>query len=402
MAQEALTGIRVLELTTGAAGPTVGRTLREFGAEVIRVESRERMDGHRGQDPEKWNQRPDFIKLHRGKKSLTINMRTKRGQELVQGLAKHCDVVVENYAMGVLERWGLDYDSLKKLREDIILVRVKGLGSTGPHANDVTWGPNVGNIMGSTYLWNYPESDASTGEARSQHPDFMGGVTAAYAVVLGLMYRAQTGKGQMIDSAQVEVGASLLGPRYLEYSVNHQAPQPRGNYSVVAAPYGAFRCKGEDRWCIIGVYSDEEWQALCGVMDRPEWNNGSTFATHLGRVHQKNELDQEIEAWTRVRDPYEVMETLQQAGVMAAVVQDVEDQFTRDKQYAATGFLTEVVEPEIGPLLAEGMPIRMSVTPPKVQGHSPLAGEHTEELARSLLGLSDEQMKALEEERVLY
>lgn len=402
MATFPLAGIRVLELTTGAAGPTAGRTLGEFGADVIRIESRKRLDNHRGQDPKRWNQRPDFIKLNRGKRSLTIDLGNEKGRALVRALVPKCDVVIENYALGVLERWGLDYPHLKQLRDDIILVRVKGLGSTGPHATDVTWGPNVGNIMGSTYLWNYPDAHVPTGEARSQHPDFMGGVTAAYAVVLALLERSRTGKGQWIDIAQLEVGASLLGPRYLEYSVNGRAPQPVGNASVVAAPYGAYRCRGEDRWCVIGVYTQGEWERLCRVLGYPEWACEGKFATHLGRVRHKTALDRCLEEWTRERDPYEVMETLQAAGVMAAVVQDVEDQFKHDKQYAARDFLTKVVEPEIGELVCEGIAVHLSETPGRVRGPAPRVGEHTHEVLHELLDLSDKEIQALEAEGVLY
>ena len=396
-----LEGVRVLELTTGAAGPTVGRVLGEFGAEVVRIESRLRADGHRGQKQELWNKRPDFIKLHRGKKSFTVNMNTAKGRELVAELARKSDVLVENFGLGVLEKWGLDYPRLKEINPAIILVRVKGLGSTGPHASDLTWGPNVGNIMGSTHLWNYPGSPVSTAEARTQHPDFMGGVTAAYAVVLALMRRAETGVGQWIDSAQVEIGASLLGPRYLEYTVNGHDPVPQGNTSVVAAPYGAYRCKGDDRWCVIGVYTQEEWAALCTLLGQPDWAREGTFATHLDRVRHRGELDRWVEAWTRDREPHQVMESLQAVGVMAAAVQDVADQFHRDPQYAARGFLTVLREPEAGEVATEGIPVRLSETPGSVRGPAPLMGEHTEEVARELLGLSPREISALEEEGVL-
>lgn len=401
MAKLPLEGVRVLELTTGAAGPTVGRVLGEFGAEVVRVESRLRADGHRGQKPELWNKRPDFIKLHRGKQSFTVNMNTAKGRELVKELARKCDVLVENYGLGVLEKWGMDWRKLKEINPAMVLVRVKGLGATGPHAADLTWGPNVGNVMGSTYLWNYPDSPVPTAEARTQHPDFMGGVTAAYAVVLALMRRKKTGTGQWIDSAQVEIGASLLGPRYLEYSVNGRDPAPSGNSSVVAAPYGAYRCKGDDRWCVLGVYTQEEWERFCALLGQPDWARSGEFATHLGRVRHKAELDRWVEAWTGQRDPHEAMETLQGIGVMAAAVQDVADQFERDVQYAARGFLTSVREPEAGEVATEGVPVRLSETPGKVRGPAPLMGQHTHEVARELLGLSTEEIKALEDEGVL-
>jgi len=396
-----LEGIRVVELTTGAAGPTCGRVLCEFGAEVIRVETRTRSDGHRGEDPKKWNKKPDFAKLHRGKKSFTVNMKMEKGCGLVKDLVKISDVLIENYGLGVLERWGLDYPQLKELNPSCILVRIKGLGSTGPHAADLTWGPNLGNIMGSTYLWNRPGATTATAEPRTQHPDFMGGVTGAFAVVLALMHRKKTGRGQWIDNAQLEIGASLLGPRYLEYSVNGREPEPEGNRSFVAAPYGAYPCKGDDRWCVIAVYTQDEWERLSRLLEDSGLNPNGKFATHLERIRHRDELDRWIQTWTSQLDPYQVMEKLQGIGICAAVVQDVEDQFKRDAQYAQRGFFVKLNEPEGGEMVTEGIPVRLSKTPGKVRGPAPLMGEHTYEVASKLLGLSDDKIKALEEEGVL-
>ena len=396
-----LEGIRVVELTTGAAGPTCGRVLGEFGAEVIRVETRTRSDGHRGEDPKKWNKKPDFAKLHRGKKSCTVNMKMDKGRDLVKELVKISDVLIENYGLGVLERWGLDYPQLKELNPRCILVRVKGLGSTGPHAADLTWGPNLGNIMGSTYLWNRPGATTATAEPRTQHPDFMGGVTGAFAVVLALMHRKKTGRGQWIDNAQLEIGASLLGPRYLEYSVTGREPEPEGNRSFVAAPYGAYPCKGNDRWCVIAVYTQDEWERLSRLLEDSGLDHNGKFTTHLERIRHRDELDRWIQTWTSQLDPYQVMEKLQGIGICAAVVQDVEDQFKRDAQYAQRGFFVKLNEPEGGEMVTEGIPVRLSKTPGKVRGPAPLMGEHTYEVASKLLGLSDDKIKALEEEGVL-
>jgi len=396
-----LEGIRVVELTTGAAGPTCGRVLGEFGAEVIRVETRTRSDGHRGEDPKKWNKKPDFAKLHRGKKSFTVNMKMDKGRDLVKELVKISDVLIENYGLGVLERWGLDYPQLKELNPRCILVRVKGLGSTGPHAADLTWGPNVGNVMGSTYLWNYPGATTATSEPRSQHPDFMGGVTGAFGVILALMHRKKTGHGQWIDNAQVEIGASLLGPRYLEYSVNGREPQPEGNQSLVAAPYGAYPCKGNDRWCVIAVYTQDEWERFSRLLAEAGLDHNGKFTTHLERIRHREELDRWVQGWTSQLDPYEVMEKLQGIEICAAVVQDVEDQFKRDVQYTARGFFVKLNEPEGGEMVTEGLPLRLSKTPGKVRGPAPLMGEHTYEVASKLLGLSDDKIKALEAEGVL-
>jgi benzylsuccinate CoA-transferase BbsF subunit len=402
MSKFPLEGIRVVELTTGAAGPTVARVLCEFGAEVIRCETRLRGDGHRGEDPKLWNKKPDFMKLQRGKKSFTVNMQTPRGRELVKELLKKSDVLVENFGLGILEKWGLDWPQLREINPRIILIRVKGMGCTGPHAADLTYGPNVGNTMGTTYLWNYADATTATAEPRTQHPDFMGGVTGAFAVVLALIQRKKSGFGQWIDSAQQEIGASLLGPKYLEYTVNKREPRPEGNRSLIAAPYGPYQCKGDDRWCVIAIYAEDEWQRFARLLEKSGLRADAKFATHLQRVRNKEELDKWVTSWTLQQDAYEVMETLQSIGVCAAVVQDVEDQFKRDKQYAATGFLVNLTEPEAGDMVTENVPVRLSATPGKVRGVAPLMGEHTHEIARDLLGLSDAEIKKLDEEKVFY
>jgi benzylsuccinate CoA-transferase BbsF subunit len=402
MSKFPLEGIRVIELTTGAAGPTVARVLCEFGAEVIRCETRLRGDGHRGEDPKLWNKKPDFMKLQRGKKSFTVNMQTPRGRELVKDLVKKSDVLVENFGLGILEKWGLDWPQLREINPRMILIRVKGMGCTGPHAADLTYGPNVGNTMATTYLWNYPGATTATAEPRTQHPDFMGGVTGAFAVVLALIQRKKSGFGQWIDSAQQEIGASLLGPKYLEYTVNKREPKPEGNRSLIAAPYGPYQCSGEDRWCVIAIYHDDEWERFVRLLEKSGLKRDPKFATHLQRVRHKDDLDKWVTSWTRQHDPYEVMEMLQGIGVCAAVVQDVEDQFKRDKQYAATGYLVNLTEPEAGDVVTENVPLRLSETPGKVRGVAPLMGEHTHEIAKNLLGLSDTEIKKLDEEKVLY
>jgi crotonobetainyl-CoA:carnitine CoA-transferase CaiB-like acyl-CoA transferase len=309
---------------------------------------------------------------------------------------------VENFGLGILEKWGLDWPQLREINPRIILIRVKGMGCTGPHAADLTYGPNVGNTMGTTYLWNYPDATTATAEPRTQHPDFMGGVTGAFAVVLALIQRKKSGFGQWIDSAQQEIGASLLGPKYLEYTVNKREPRPEGNRSLIAAPYGPYQCKGDDRWCVIAIYADDEWQRFARLLEKSGLRADAKFATHLQRVRNKEELDKWVTSWTLQQDAYEVMETLQSIGVCAAVVQDVEDQFKRDKQYAATGFLVNLTEPEAGDMVTENVPVRLSATPGKVRGVAPLMGEHTHEIARDLLGLSDAEIKKLDEEKVFY
>ena len=194
----------------------------------------------------------------------------------------------------------------------------------------------------------------------------------------------------------------MLGPKYLEYTVNKREPKPEGNRSLIAAPYGPYQCKGDDRWCVIAVYTEDEWQRFASLLEKSGAKRDPKFATHLERVRHKEDLDRWVTSWTLERDPYDVMETLQKIGIGAAVVQDVEDQFKHDNQYAATGYLVRLNEPEAGEVVTENVPVRLSETPGKVRGVAPLMGEHTYEIARNLLGLTDNELKKLDEEKVLY
>jgi benzylsuccinate CoA-transferase BbsF subunit len=402
VATPALEGIRVVELCTGAAGPTVAKCLGEYGAEVLRIESSRRPDTHRGGfNRARWNKSPSFVKLHRNKKSVRINVSTPRGKQLLEDLISVSDVVVENFSLGVLERWGLGYERLQELKPDIILVSLKGLGNTGPFAHHVTWGPNLMCLFGMTYLWNHPDGRFPTVEARTQHPDFMSGVAGAAAVMAALLSRQKTGRGQYIDGAQIEAGAYLLGPAYLDYVVNGRVPKPVGNRRAGMAPHGAYPCAGDDKWCVIAVESEAEWEQLRAAMGEPDWTRDPRFATPESREQHADELDQHVAEWTGGKTPQEVRDILQAAGVAAAPVQDVEDMLERDPQAQARGQYVELNEPEMGPVLTEYPPAHLSETPAAVDRPAPLMGEHTEQVLRDVLHLDDAEIERLAAEGVL-
>lgn len=402
MGELPLAGIRVVELCTGAAGPTVAKCLAEYGAEVLKIETRHRADSHRGGiNKARWNKSPDFAKLHRAKKSVTVDLQTERGKQIVLDLIRVSDVVVENFSLGVLKRWGFNYERLREVKPDIILVSLKGLGSTGPQAHHVTWGPNLLCLFGMTYLWNQPGASVRTQEARVQHPDFMAGVAGATAVMAALLYRERTGKGQFIDEAQIEVGANFFGPYYLDYLVNGRDPQPVGNLRPGAAPYGAYpTAEGPERWCAISVKSQEEWQRFTAAIGNPDWCREPRFATPLERERNSEALDRLVGEWTRQYPGEEVMKRLQGASVAAAPIQDVEDQFG-DPQLQARGFLAEVEEPEMGKMVTEYPPVRLSETPAQIRMPAPLMGEHTNQVLHEVLKLSDTEIEALVKEGVL-
>jgi benzylsuccinate CoA-transferase BbsF subunit len=362
--------------------------LSEYGAEVIRVESRARPDVHRGGfDETRWNKTPSFAKLHRNKKSITIDMSTEAGRSVALELVRHSDVVIENFSLGVLERWGLDYETIAAANPRIILLRLKGMGLTGPRAADVAWGPNLCALFGQTYLWNHPNSDVPSGEARTQHPDFMSGVVGANAVVAALIQRERTDHGQLIDEAETEVAAWLLGPTYLEYLFNGTDPLPIGNVRSDAVPCGVYPCAGDDKWCVIAVETDAQWLQFRRAIGDPEWCHGQGFDDTETRIANRDRIDKYIAKWTAGRSSREVFEILQDNGVPAAPIQDVLDQLD-DPHFKQRGAFTTLNEPEMGLVTTETPPIRTSNGFPRIVHTAPLMGEHTEEVLRTVLGLS--------------
>ena len=398
-----LQGVRVLSQTTAAAGPTVSNFLGQYGAEVIDLESRVHPDTHRGgQNQARWNTSPTFVKLHRNKKSVTINMGTEAGRQIAKELAAISDVIVENFTLGVLQRWGLDYPNVKQVNEEIIMLRLRGLGSTGPRAADTTWGPNLTALFGMTHLWNYVDAPYPTAAARAQHPDFVSGCSGAVAIMAALLHRKKTGEGQHIDGSQIEAGASLLGPVYLDYLINGRVQNPQGNQRAGASPHDAYRCKGEDAWCVIVVENDQDWARFCEALSNVNWVTDSRFSTVLGRMAHKKEIDQRISEWTINHSSQEVMEIMQSHGVISGPVQNVQDIFESDLQFKETGFLVGFEEPEAGMVVTEGLATTLSETPGAIFRPAPLLGQHTWEICHDLLGMSVEEFERLEKEQILF
>ena len=387
-----LEGIRVVEFTTGIVGPTLGRLLAEFGAETIKVETIKRPDFSRGPAPDRINKGISFSDNSRSKKGLRLDVSRPEGREIVLSLIKISDIVVENFSAGVMQRLGLDYQRVAAVKPSIIMISLQGLGATERHS--VTFGQNIPPIVGLTYLWNHPGASKPVG-SELFYPDYYAGIHGACAVLAALDYRRRTGQGQYIDAAQAEAAAALLGPYYLDGAVNGRDPEPTGNGATYAAPHGCYRCAGDDSWCVIAVYTEEEWRRFCDVLGDPPWTRDPEFSTGLSRIRHRAELDRLVEDWTVRHDAYEVMEQLQRAGVAAGVVQDAA-QLANDPHLKARGFIAETEHPEMGRLLHGGMPLKLSLTPGSVRCHAPLLGEHNEYVLRELLRLDNEEIQRLE------
>ena len=390
--QSILHGIRILDFTWVLAGPYATRILADFGAEVIKVQPLL---------PEA--EETAFIKgyyntWNRNKLGITLNLNKPQGVAIARKLVSISDAVVENFTPRVMTNWGLDYESLKKLKQDIIMLSMSTMGNTGPWRDYVGFGPTVQAFSGITYLTSFPDKPPlGLGYAYADH---VAGLMAVLALLGALEYRRRTGEGQFIDVSQVEAMASLLGDAILDYTRNGKTVEPVGNSSTHAAPHGAYRCRGDDRWCAITVFTDEEWQGFKRALGNPNWAEDSRFATLSGRLGNADELNGLVEEWTRQHSTEEVMTRLQEQEVAAGVVQDASD-LANDPQLKQRGFFVELDHPELGKTISDATPIRLSGTPAKYHRAAPTPGQDNDYVYKQLLGMSESEVAELGERDII-
>ena len=429
----ALEGLRILDFTRLGFGAQATLICGCLGAEVIRVESTLHPDairvmppyiaepGERGEGfgaatlanaagAASANRGGIFYKYNTGgKRSITVDARHPKGLALLKDLVAVSDVVTESFAAGTFARWGLGYDVLRQIRPDIIYVSMCGFGHSGPDVSHVTMGPTAQALTGLTFMVGLP--DRPPAGWSFSYLDHVGGYLGAVAILTGLLHRRRTGEGQHLDVSQLEPATALSGALLLDAALNNRpsrrAGYPTGNRRLhpPTAPAGAYRAAGADNWLVISCRTEAHWQALVAAMDRPAWTTDPRFASLTGRVEHANALDALLETWTSVRDRYEAMHLLQAAGVPAGAVQDAADRLERDPQLAARGHFTSLGNAEVSPLPLEGVPFRMSATPPHTGGllhrGPPLIGEDTAAVLAELLGMTADDVDLLASEGVL-
>jgi benzylsuccinate CoA-transferase BbsF subunit len=344
-----LKGVRILAFTTGYAGPYAGRLLANYGAEVIKIESKKGgLDTfrHYGQHKD-IDAAPRFIECNLGVRSMAINLKHPTGARLVREVAGEVDAILQNFRPRVLDKLGLGDDELRKSNPKLVIVKLPGFGTEGPKSSYGTWGFNLTAFSGMTYLWNHPEQDRPIG-SQGVYPDHLGFVMGPTILVAALLNSRRTGKGVTVDLAQIEGTAYTLGTTYLETSVNGDETAPKGNHYAVAAPHGCYRCEGEDRWCVISVRDETEWCAFCRVIGRSELVSEPRFANMQARLNNRAELDAIVQQWTGTRTAEEVMTKLQSAGVPAGVVQTGAD-LLKDPQLRHRNYFASFADSLIGP-----------------------------------------------------
>jgi benzylsuccinate CoA-transferase BbsF subunit len=381
--------IRVLDFTWVLAGPYATRLLADFGAEVVKVQpllSTETDDEFSCGYYDTWN---------RNKRGITLNLNKPEGIELARKLIGICDVVAENFTPRVMANWGLDYENLKKIRPDIIMVSLSIMGQAGPWKDYTGYGPTVHAFSGMTYLTSFP-GRAPTGPGFS-YADHTAGLYASLAVLGALEHRRRTGAGQYIDISEVEVMAGLLREAVTDFTVNGREPLPMGNRSREAAPHDVYPCRGNDRWSAIAVFTDAAWRGFKKALGNPAWAENEKFDTLSKRIENRDELDRRISAWTKRHTAGEVMVRLQANGVAAGVVQDAAD-LAGDPQLKKRGFFID--KPGMGKLV-DTSPIRLSGTPATYNRPAPPPGRDNDYIYGQLLGLSKKEMTGLRDKGVI-
>jgi len=389
-----LSGIRIADLTHMVAGPYGTLQLAYFGAEVIKIESKARPDTWRIREGNKdVEQSRPFADHNRNKLSVTINLKNPKGRELAYRLIRISDVLVENFSAGVVDRLGLNYEALKPIKPDIIMVSMQGLGSTGPQKNYVTWGPSLMPYSGLSYLWNEPEAETPIG-SQTAYPDYVVSLHMAYALMAALHYRRRTGEGQYLDIAQAEVTASLIGVPMLDYLVNQRVAAPVGNGSLTRSPHGCYPCKGEDQWCVISVTDDSQWPIFCAAIGNSTLAAHPKFDSLLKRLKNRKELDEIIQQWTAQLTPKEITEKLQRAEISAGSVHNAAS-LSEDSHLRERGFIGVHEHPRQGQLNLPGVAATLSRTPGKIVRHAPLLGQDNQYVFRQLLGLTEDEIEEL-------
>jgi len=401
-----LSNIRVLDFTQVRMGPQVTQWLAIMGAEVIKVETKLRPEpfqnvGRPGRLTEPVRYRVGyFASLNYSKMSITINMKSPKAIGLVKNLLKHIDVVVENFRGGVMERWGLGYEDLKKTNPGIVVCSASGFGRTGPMKDEPAYAPVIDGLSGYAYVNGYPDGEPAEAGARG-FADTIAAFHGAYAILAALYHRAKTGEGQFLDVSMSEAEVAFAPEANIEYAINGRMPGRMGNLDESMAPHGAYRCQGEDKWVAIAVANDEEWAGLCKAMGHPKWTKDSKFSDALSRWNNRSELDKLIETWTIKHGHYEAMEILQKAGVAAGASLNVEEVCT-DPQLNERGFLVDIEYPDKSMIRRLAFPWKLSDSGRGVYTHPPEAGDQNEYVFKKIMGLSDAEIKRLEAEKVIY
>lgn len=399
-----LSGIRVADFGHVWAGPYCSQVLADLGAEVVKVESAERLDIHRRQGPYPggkpgidssgvWNSQ------NRNKSSITLNLRTPEGRALARRFAAGCDVVVENFAPGVMEKLELDYGRLSALNPGLVMLSLSAFGQDGPQKDNVGYGPSLDAWAGLDSLTAYDESNP--GALGGVFPDTGSALHGAVAILHGLVARKTSGRGRRIDVSELEVSTLFLADALCEYLGSGTTRTKPGNTLATAFPYGVYRCSGDDHWAGLSVIDEDGWARLCRLIGRPEWATDATLQGPEQRRVRGTEIDAAITAWTRQFDPQQCAQRLQAAGIGAAPVNTVPDVLA-DPHLEARGYFQDVTHPVAGTLKLYGSLWKVLGEDRTPMNPAPVLGDATDRVLSSALGLSAAEIADFRARKIVH
>ena len=397
MSRKPLQGIRVADFSWVWAGPFCTLQLAHLGAEVIRIETPSRPCVTRLLPPfADWQPGPNrsgyFNQYNQGKRSVSLDLKHPRGLEVARRLIEKSDIVAENFGNRVMERMGLGYEDVRRLRPDVVMVSISGYGRSGPEQDYVSYGPATVPLAGFSAVTGYAGGPPM--HVGISYGDPTSGLHGALAVLAALAHRRRTGEGQFIDVSLWEASATLLPDALLEFEMNGVEPPRVGNRHPKMAPHGVFRCAGADRWISIAVGDDAEWQSLCRTIGATDLGSDDRYADAAGRKRHEDVLEARITEWTRVRSPEEATRVLQATGVAAFPTMTNQD-LAEDPHLASRDFFVELPHPEVGIRKHAGIPWKLSATPCRVEAPAPRLGEHTREVLETVLGYSPREVDEL-------
>lgn len=404
MKPDFLRGIRFTDLTWAGAGPFGTKIFSDFGAEIIKVESMTRPDPVRMGGPFKngeagTNRSGYFASRNTGKQSVSINLKSEEGRALVLDLIRNSDVLSNNFGPGAMERLGLSYKDVTRVKPDIIYLSMPMYGEDGPRASMLGVGMTISAVTSLMWMTAYGPGDP-VGPG-THYPDHAANpYHAAFAVAAALRYRRLTGKGLKIDLSQVESTINFVGPAVVEYAASGAEPSQVGNRSLVAAPHNVFRCAGEDAWCALAVETDAQWLALTRVLGRADLHEDKELRAAAGRMARLDAVETAVAKWTAERAAKDAAAALREAGIPAAVVAPSRYLVEEDEQLAARNYWQILDHPEMGESLFSSPPYRVDRERIELT-RPPLFGEHTENVLSGVLGLKQDEIRRLADAGVL-
>jgi len=390
-----LEGIRVLDLTQAYSGPFCTMQLADFGAEVIKIEQPEIGDITRAWLPVVDGKSPYFTCINRGKKSITLDLRTEKGQEVFLKLAETADIVVDNYRGGIREKYNIDYEKLKKINPKIISASLSGYGNWGPMKKIGAFAQMAEAYGGLMNLTGF--TDQSPVKSGNSAGDLYAGIMLVYGICMALYHREKTGEGQNIDISMMDAVFQTLEAGIINTGLTGKSPQRMGNRHPSGGPYNCFKAK--DGWCVIGTPVWAQWHSLCRVIGKEEWIDDPKFANHKCNKQNEDEIDAQINEWVKDKTRQEIEEIMAENKITFAQVLDIKE-VMEHPQTKAREMVVEVDDPSFGKIKMQGVPVKMSLTPGSVDASAPGLGQHSEEIFAGI-GLSEKDIRELKENKVV-